>query len=62
MSRNLESRIERLEKYNANSKIFVTYYFSPEETREDAEARFERTHGFKMSDSDNAIVINFCPA
>jgi len=60
MSRNLESRIERLEKCNADSRIFVAYYFSPEETREDAEARFERAHGFKMP--DNAIVINYCPA
>lgn len=62
MSRNLESRIDRLEKRNTDSRIFVTYYHSPEETREDAEARFERTHGFKMSDSDNVIVINYCPA
>jgi len=60
MSRNLESRIDRLEKRNANSRVFVTYYFSPEKTREDAEDRFERMHGFKMP--DNAIVINYCPA
>lgn len=58
MSKNLETRIEQLEMHSEDSHHTPgMIYISPHQTFEEAAAKYEQRHGFKLPENAKVIRI-----